>query len=72
MSRVLGILAAALLALGLSACCMGSAAASGACCSMSSGGCKAAGKPMACDQKAACSCCAKEAAEGAGPQSHQH
>jgi hypothetical protein len=71
MGRVLGVLAAALLALGLGACAECSTA-SEKCCSMSSGGCKAEGKPMTCGMKEACCCCAKGAAEGAPSQAHQH
>jgi len=70
MRRVLVVLAVAALALGMTAC-AGSPAAAGGCCPMSSGGCKAEGKPMSCDMKAACNCCAK-GAEGAPSQGHQH
>jgi len=62
MRRMLGFLAVAALALGLGGCC----------CPMSSGDCKAEGKPMSCDmKKAACSCCDK-GAEGTPSQGHQH
>ncbi|HVR83669.1 MAG TPA: hypothetical protein VMU54_05110 [Planctomycetota bacterium] len=71
MTRILGVLAAALFALGLGACAECSTAP-GQCCSMSSGGCKAEGRPMSCGMKATCCCCAKEAAEGAPSQGHQH
>jgi hypothetical protein len=72
MSRILGVLAVARLALELGACsaCAGSAATTGGCCSISSEGCKAEGKTMACEKKAAC-CSTNKVPEGPPFQGHQ-
>jgi hypothetical protein len=70
MGRILGVLAATLLALGPSAC-TGSPATRGKCCSMSSGGSKAEGKPTACETYTGCSRYSNEAPEGTPSREHQ-